>query len=296
MDSNSTFDDRLAARFHDLSPAEQRTARFFRDNRAQVLVSSALELASNARTSDATIVRTTRRLGFAGLDDLRRHLAAEMRNHPSPADRLAKTLGEVGDDLQAAFKVTLDIHVEGLTSLRSEISPASFRTAVTRIVAAKRILIFGIGPSSALAEYFVFQLGRFGLESTSLTHTGLLFADDLRKLKGSDLVIVLAYGKVYRELAILIDTAKRWRVGVILLTDTLADTLRNRVDLVLPVARGRATMLSMHTATLGLIETLLVGVATQRPRETLAGLAALNDARAMLAIEPAKVPAKKKHR
>jgi len=56
------------------------------------------------------------------------------------------------------------------------------------------------------------------------------------------------------------------------------------------VARGRADMLSMHTATLGLIEALLVGIATQRPRETLSSLKSLNDAREKLAGEPMSLP------
>src|SRR6266851_275835 len=145
-------------------------------------------------------------------------------------------------------------------------------------------------PSSAMAEYFVIQLARFGLEAASLTRTGLLFADDLQRLREGDLVIILAYGRVYRELAALLDKARKCGAGTILLTDTLAAALRRKVDQVLPVARGRADMLSMHTATLGLIEALLVGIATQRPRETLSSLKSLNDAREKLAGELMSLP------
>ena len=49
------------------------------------------------------------------------------------------------------------------------------------------------------------------------------------------------------------------------------------------MARGRADMLSMHTATLGLLEILLVGVATKRKHETIAHLESLNALRAKLA-------------
>ena len=70
------------------------------------------------------------------------------------------------------------------------------------------------------------------------------------------------------------------------ITDALAAKLRDRVDLVLPVARGRAEMLSMHTATLGLIEALLVGVATKYPKETLACLRLLNAAREKVVGRP----------
>ena len=150
--------------------------------------------------------------------------------------------------------------------------------------------MFGIGPSSAMADYFVTQLGRFGLDAASLTRTGLLFADDLQKLRKGDLVVMLAYGRVYAELAALLDKADRIGARKILLTDTLATLLRDRIDLVLPVARGRIDMFSMHTATLGLIEALLVGIAVKRPRETIEGLKALNEARGKLVGKPMDLP------
>jgi DNA-binding MurR/RpiR family transcriptional regulator len=128
--------------------------------------------------------------------------------------------------LQAAFGVTLNIHVNALESLRRDISPGQFRTAVTRIVDARRVLVFGIGPSSAMAEYFVIQLARFGLDAASLTRAGLLFADDLQRLRQGDLVIILAYGRVYRELAALLDKVRECDARTILLTDTLAAVLR----------------------------------------------------------------------
>lgn len=78
-----------------------------------------------------------------------------------------------------------------------------------------------------------------------------------------------------------------------LLTDTLAATLRHRVGMVFAVARGRADMLSMHTATLGFVEALLVGVATRRPNETLASLKELNEARQRLAGTPMGLPLSK---
>ncbi len=287
MTAPLTFEERIAGRYPQLSPSEQRIVLFFRDNREEVLIASAAALAAKTGTSDATVLRATRRLGFTGLDDLRRTLADELRASLSPAARLTRTLGEVGDSLSAAFAMTLDVHRRSLESLRS-IAAEHFEKAVAGIVAARRVVVFGIGPSSAIADYLVVQLGRFGLDAASLTNTGLLFADDLRKLRPGDLVLVLAYGRVYAELAALLDEIDRHGLRSFLVTDTLAATLKDRVDLVLPVPRGRADMLSMHTATLGFIEALLVGVATKRPAETLASLEALNEARKRLSGKPFK--------
>ena len=277
-----TFDERIALRAADMSPAERRVVRYFQRNREEVLISSAAALAAKAETSDATVVRATRALGFSGLDELRRTLADELRSSLSPAERLSRTLDQVGDDLFAAFSMTLEVHAGSLESLRRSITPELFEKAVDAIAGAARVLVFGLGPSRAIADYLVIQLGRFGLIAQALSNTGLLFADDLRRLREGDLVVILAYGRVYAELAALLDEIARLRLRSFLITDTLADTLRRRVDFVLPVPRGRAEMLSMHTATLGFIEALLVGVATRRPAETLASLQALNEAREKL--------------
>jgi len=290
MRSAISFDDRLQACLGRISPAEQRVARFFQENREEVLIASASALAEQAATSDATVIRTAKALGFAGMEEMRRTLARELREDLSPAGRMARTLSHVGDDLEAALDVTLDIHRQSLERLRRDITPERFRSAVRFIAGARRVFIFGIGPSSAMAEYFAIQLGRFGIDALSLTQTGLLLADGVQKFRKGDLLMIFAYGRVYRELAVLLAEGDRCGIAKILFSDMLGAKLRKRVDLVMPVARGRADMLSMHTATLALIEALLVGVATERPKQTLANLDSLNRIRSGLAGSTMNLP------
>jgi DNA-binding MurR/RpiR family transcriptional regulator len=291
MDISCSFEDRLNTHLGQLTPAELRVARYFQDNREEVLIASASALAQQAGTSDATVVRTAKSLGFSGMDELRRTLAIELRESTSPAGRLARTLSEVSDDPVSALNLTLDIHQKSLDDLRRSITPDLFQSAVRFMLEARRVFIFGIGPSSAMAEYFSIQLGRFGIDTLSLTQTGLLLADGAQKFRKGDLLIIFAYGRVYRELTVLLDRAASCGMNRMLFSDTPGQKLRNRVDLVLPVARGRADMLSMHTATLALIEGLLVGLATERPQETIASLKSLNKLRTELAGKTMNLPA-----
>ena len=60
-------------------------ARFFQENREEVLIASAAALAEKTGTSDATVIRAAKALGFAGMTDLRRALAGELRQSVSPA-------------------------------------------------------------------------------------------------------------------------------------------------------------------------------------------------------------------
>jgi DNA-binding MurR/RpiR family transcriptional regulator len=283
LSANVSFDERVSARMDQLSPTEREVTRFFQANREEVLVGSASSLASKIGTSDATVVRTVQNLGYPGLPELRRQLADEIRSDLSPASRLQRTLGTVGNAIEAALQSTLAIHSQAIDELRRNVSSSLFATAVGEIKNARRVVIFGLGPSAALADYFAIQLGRFGIDTATVTHTGLLIADDLNRIRRGDLAIMLAYSRVYPELRAFLDCANDAGAKTILVTDTLAAALRPRIDLIVPVARGRVDSFSMHTATLALIETLLVGVAIARPKEVLASLKKLNRLRESVA-------------
>ena len=150
MGAAPSFEERIADRLAEMSPAEQRVVRFFQANREEVLIASAAALAAQVATSDATVVRATKALGFSGLQELRRTLASELRNSSSPVERLTRTLAEVGDNLSTAFDVTLNIHLRSLENLRRSITPVSFEAAIDGIVRARRTMMFGLGPSSAM--------------------------------------------------------------------------------------------------------------------------------------------------
>ena len=280
MTATSALHARMHARMNGLSPAALRVARYFAAHREEVLVASAAELAAKLETSDATVVRTAKALGYSGLDALRRDLADELRKDLTPAGRVARTLKEVEGDLVKAFDATLNLHLEALEAVRRNISPAMFRAIVDHILRADRVAMFGVGPSSAMANYFAIQIGRFGFDVIAMTDTGLLLADQLLQLRKGDLLLIMAYGRVYPELQVLFDQADHIGLVRILMTDTLGAKLKKRSDLVLQVPRGRADTFSMHTATLAFLETLLVGVATQRPKETIRSLTKLNQLRA----------------
>jgi DNA-binding MurR/RpiR family transcriptional regulator len=283
MDQRHLFADRAAWALAQLSAAERDVLRFFQENREEVLVSSAAALAAKIGSSDATVIRTAQALGYAGLDDLRRHLADEMRMSLSPAARLTRTLRALNDDAGTVLESIVDIHLRALEKLKTDITPGAFDAAIEILTQASRIMVFGLGPSSALADYFSAQLGRFGIESRSIAQTGILLADDLHRLKENDAVVILAYTQVYRELESLLARIDRVGARAILLTDSLGTALRKRVDLVLPVARGNTDWFSTHTGTLGLIEALLIGAAVKRPSETVAELKTLNKLRSELA-------------
>ncbi|SDP69687.1 MurR/RpiR family transcriptional regulator [Phyllobacterium sp. OV277] len=274
-----------------LSQAERRVASYIVANRHQILVMSAMELAKVLGTSDATVIRTAKALGFDGLDAMRRAIVDELHGNNSAADRITQTIKETGGDLRKAFEDTRNIQRRAIEAIHENVSVETYIALVTKMIGAREIAIFGIGPTSALAVYFATQLSRFGLNARPLTATGLFLADQLLPIQRGDLLFIMAYGRVYLEVGVLIDHANRMGAEKVLVTDMLGTKLGPRVDMAITIPRGKTDAFSMHTATLAFIENIIVGIATSQPKATIGKLELLNQLRSELAGENAKLPA-----
>ncbi len=274
-----TFDDRVLGAIEALAPAEQRIARFFTDQKQAVLLNSAAQIAQLAGTSDATVVRTARALGFESLSTLRAALLAELTGTPSPKARMERTLAETGNQASNALRHVLGMHQQALDVLQHEEFAASFERCIDILANAARRHIFGIGPSGAVADYASLQFNRIGLPTNALTASGVTLADRLLWIGAGDVVLLMAYAPLYREVEVLLEHAGRRGVPVILISDDLGLLVPDKVAEILPVPRGNAGHLAMHAGTLVLIEALIVALAAKGQDAALDSLDQLSQLR-----------------
>ena len=280
--------DPLTTRFEaaaaSLSPAARRVARFIVENRALALASSAMDLATRTGTSDATVVRAVQALGFDGLPELRRVLAASLgAPDATPADAMRSTLAEAGAEPGRAVDLVIEAQREALEALAVPEARATLRAAVAALHPAQRILVFGIGPSASLARYVAVLLGRSGRIARALDATGIALADQLLDLRQGDALLVLAYGRSYREVVAVFAEARRLGLPIVLVTDSLDRSLARHADVVVPARRGHARKVALHGATLVALEAIALGLAAARGDRAVATLERLNDLRAAIA-------------
>jgi DNA-binding MurR/RpiR family transcriptional regulator len=272
------FSDRLRRFGPSLPPAARRVAHFIDQNRAATLAASAIELAAQAETSDATVVRAVQALGFAGLGELKQALVAEL-GRATPADNMRRTLAEVGESTQQAIGAVLDAHAESMEALRSETSRAGIAAAAAVLRPAERIVVFGIGPSAAIAGYVSVMLRRSGRRSATLDRTGIMLADQLLDLRTGDVLLVLSYGRAYREVVALFSEAVRLRLAIVLVTDNPDTRMARAADVVLAGKRGRTGRVALHGATLVMLEALVLGLSAADASTAVSTLEHLNDLR-----------------
>lgn len=282
--------DRLAAQLQaleaELPPAVLRVAHYLNRNRVAVLANSAAELAAMIGTSDATVVRSVQTLGFQGLAELRQFVATAIDDKSAPLQHMHRTLEELAGksgEAAAAADLVIDTHVESLHALQEQSARGQIHAAVAVLHPAARIVIYAAGPSRPLAEYVRMLLTRHGRSAKIIGQGGIALADDLLDLSAQDAMLILSYGKPYREVLLTASEAGILGIPIVLVTDTPKSKVVQAAKVVIPARRGRAERVALHGATLIALEALVMGLAMANRGQTMRALARLGTLRAALA-------------
>ncbi|WP_297008699.1 MurR/RpiR family transcriptional regulator [uncultured Corynebacterium sp.] len=270
--------DHIAAHLGELTPAEVRVAEFMADNPHSVGHLSALKLAEAAATSDATVVRTVRKLGFDGLDDLRESLAAEL----SRAGRAESSIHALAYEPESEVARHLAGTVAALTDLQDRIGDAALAAAVDVLVPATRTVVIGFGPARSIADYAVHRFRRSGVPSLALGATGRDFADDLAVLAEGDAVVVMSYDAATPEVSVLYDRAEALGVPLVQLSEGV-HTVDPRCAVPLGVGRGDPGSSPGYAPTVIVLESLALAVAAAAVERSAAYGVLLDELREELA-------------
>lgn len=249
--------ERIETHRRSLTPAETRVADFMANNPHSVGHHSALRLADAVGVSDATVVRTVRKLGFGGLDDLRERLADDL----SRGGRMGASLRD------GAVSRTIREHVGGAESLVERVNEDDLLEAVELMAQASRIVLVGFGPSRHIAEYAAARSVRTGLNAVALGTTGMGFADDIAILRDDDVVLLLAYDGTSVEADVLFVRATELSVPVVQLTEGVL-TSDPRSAVALAIGRGNPDFSPSYVATVAVLEALIVATAAKDPERS----------------------------
>jgi DNA-binding MurR/RpiR family transcriptional regulator len=137
-----------------LAPSELRVAEVCMTRAAEVAWWSVADVAENASTSTATVIRACQNLGFKGFQHLRMLLLRDLgaAGNGTAAEPGAGVQGV--SDLHTMFNAVC----ADLSGALAPLNPAMLDDAVSALVSAGRVLIVGNGSSAPSAAAFAFSL------------------------------------------------------------------------------------------------------------------------------------------
>lgn len=250
----------VAEGYDRLSPGQRRVIdRLLEDTRLGAIISAA-ELAHDAQVSESTVTRAAQALGFGGYPDLQARLRERFLDPSGVPERVEVGFVDLGDTPEAvALRVMLE-DADNIRATAEDLAPETLRAAVDRLVAARRVYVFGSRGSYGLAT--ILALGfRLILPDIRMLHQTVGdLADQLVPLCAEDAVVVISFRRVDRVTLGVLRHAARVGASRIALTDSLANPVARLADLVMIARVGPLRLQPPYAPGASLANALLTAV------------------------------------
>jgi DNA-binding MurR/RpiR family transcriptional regulator len=224
-----------------LTKADRKIAEVLLHLGPEAAFLSSHEVARRAGTHPASAVRFARKLGYSGYPDLQAQLRGEALS--GAPDRMRSQLGALvsGDTLRQL----IDTEIKALVGLAEQVSADRLEDLARRVIAARRICVFGIGHAAVLAEFLALRLARSGYPALTLTSLDWQATDLLSDFGPGDQVIAIVLRQTSNRFSALADYCAAMGIGLSLLGDLGAVSLRSEGALILAASRGSASSQSI---------------------------------------------------
>jgi DNA-binding MurR/RpiR family transcriptional regulator len=189
-----------------LSPKERAVAEFILGEPA-VIHQSITEVVKRSGVGYGSIMRFCRRLGYAGFQDFKVHLAQDLARKAAPVDG--------NDDLLA---VLAGKAVQDIWNTVHALSRVELLGAAGVLAAARSVLVAGVAASAVTALELEYRLIRLGINATTMAD-GHMQRVRAALLGPRDAVVLVSFSGATRDLLATARVAKTTGARVICLTN-----------------------------------------------------------------------------
>jgi DNA-binding MurR/RpiR family transcriptional regulator len=263
-----------------LSPAEQRVARVVIEEAATAALLTITELAERAQTSETTVIRFCRALGFGGYPQLRLALAGEAGAARDDARELGGDISP-SDDLVDVVRKIAFADARAVEDTATQLDVAVLERVVDAVVAARRVDVYGVGASAFVAQDLQQKLHRIGRVAYAWSDMHLALTS-AALLDERDVAFGVSHTGTTTDTIEAFAEAGRRGALTVALTNFPKSPITRVADLVLTTAARETTFrsgaMASRLAQLTVIDCVFVGVAQRTYPQTRAALEATYEA------------------
>ncbi|MBM9505188.1 MurR/RpiR family transcriptional regulator [Actinacidiphila acididurans] len=276
----------LAAKVRTLAPSMtrsmQRVAEALAGDPAGCAHLTVTALAVRTGTSEATVVRTARLLGYPGYRDLRLALAALAAQQATGAPPAVTADIAVDDPLgDVVTKLALE-EQQTLADTAAQLDMTQLEAAVGALAGARRIDVYGIGASGLVAQDLAQKLLRIGLIAHAHSDPHLAVTNAVQ-LRAGDVAVAVTHSGSTHDVVEPLRAAFDRGATTLAITGRPDGTVTQYADLVLTTSCSRESELrpaamSSRTSQLLVVDCLFIGVAQRTYDEAAPALSASYEA------------------
>jgi DNA-binding MurR/RpiR family transcriptional regulator len=205
---------RIRSVYDSLPRSERKVADYALAHPDEVIHSSVTYLAQTLEVSESTIVRFCQRLDYQGYQEFKILLARDLG---TPLQDNYKMIAPQ-DDVATVVRKTFQVFVQALNDTLAILSPNNVKEAVSFLVKAHHVYVFGCGGSGGTAHVAHQKLLHLGLPATVCIdpHTQTLLAGMATE---RDLVIGISYSGNNEDVIRAMRVAQERRAKTIAITN-----------------------------------------------------------------------------
>ncbi len=239
--------------YGDMGKSEKKVADWLISHPGDNLPMSISELAELCESSESTIVRFARRLGFSGYAELKISVAGEQEKKVvlptiDENDSCFEILGKICNDAYLSFERT-----------KRTIAPENIAAAANLIAGARKTVLIGLGSSASVAQDAANKFLRAGYEAYSYGDTHMQMIATSRMREG-DVLVGVSQSGASKDIVEAMKLAKSRGISTICITGTERSPVTKQSDIVLLTdteeTKHSSLALSSHLSRLVVIDSL----------------------------------------
>ena len=250
-----------------LSKVEAKVAEYISKHAFQVCFTSSLKLAHEIGTSDTSVIRTARKLGFKGYADLQALIMEELKvdmeqnggvSFMPPSSRHKRKSSIIQSE--NLYDTILEKMSANLSSILTDNTTHSFENASRLLLKAKRKFIVGFRGCSSIALVIGSSLGEVFSDVRTVTDADSRAFESIKDITADDCLILISYPR-YNHLALsVLEIAKEKNAGIIAFTDKITSPIANGADVTIITSVDGVTMNDSYVASVAAAEMLIATV------------------------------------
>ncbi len=240
-----------------LTPAERRVAAVVLDQPQLVAFGTVAELAKQASTSGASVIRLSAKLGFDGFSALQSTVQRDLGRQLRPATARIRQ-PESGDLLDRATRLELD----NVQATLDNVDRSRIELAIQALAnSASRVLVLAGEASRGIGMQLVSDLSMLRPGVTQVSGSAVRVYRALADMRPGDTLVLLDLPRYDAWLVEAAQAALSRHATVIALSDSVLSPLARRADLHFVVSAKGNGPFDSYVGALALFDVLVAGVA-----------------------------------
>lgn len=253
-----------------LGDAERKVIDYIISHPEEVIYLSVSGLAEKSGVSEATVVRTCRKIGMHGYQDLKVTLAQDI---VTPLQSIHEEVLE-DDSCSVVLDKVFQSSIHTIQFTRDIIDKKQVQRAADALSNAKKVNIYGLGNSHSIAIDMQHKLMRLGINATAYTdsHMQSIASAYLDK---NDVVVAISHSGSSKDIIDAAEIARNNGAVIICISNLGRSPLIEISDIILNTASKetayRIVALASRIAQMAIIDTLYTVIAVSKKQQIVKG-------------------------